>query len=63
MAALHGTWQGLAATAEREAHGRWSQGMASMHACLSELRAAARLAHGHYVDAASTNVDMWRQVT
>jgi hypothetical protein len=37
--------------------------MAAMHAALSELRAAARLAHGHYIDAATTNVDMWRQVT
>ena len=55
MVALHGTWEGLAATAQREAHQEWSHGMAAMHAALSELRAAARLAHGHYVDAATTN--------
>jgi WXG100 family type VII secretion target len=63
MLALHGTWQGLAATAQREAHQEWSQGLMAMHAALAELRAAARLAHGHYSEAASTNVDMWRQVT
>jgi WXG100 family type VII secretion target len=63
MAALHATWTGLAAAAQREAHQEWSQGMAAMHTALSELRAAARLAHGHYVEAATTNVDMWRQVT
>lgn len=63
VAALHHTWEGLAATAQREAHQEWSQGMAQMHAALTELRAAARLAHGHYVEAATTNADMWRQVT
>ena len=63
MVALHGTWEGLAATAQREAHEEWARGMAAMHAALSELRAAARLAHHHYVEAATTNVDMWRQVT
>ena len=63
MAALHGTWEGLAASAQREAHEEWTQGMATMHAALSDLRSAARLAHGHYVEAATTNVDMWRQVT
>ena len=63
MVRLHCSWQGLAATAQREAHQEWSRGMAAMHAALSELRAAARQAHDHYADAATTNVDMWRQVT
>ena len=63
MMALRDTWEGLAATAQHEAHQEWSQGMAAMNAALSDLRAAARLAQGHYVEAATTNVDMWRQVT
>ena len=37
--------------------------MAAMHAALTDLRAAARLAHDHYTGAATTNVAMWRQVT
>jgi hypothetical protein len=37
--------------------------MVAMHTALVELRAAARLAHGHYSEAAATNVDMWRQVS
>ena len=63
MVALHGTWEGLAAAAQREAHEEWAQGMAAMRAALSKLRAAARLAHHHYVEAATTNVEMWHQVT
>ena len=41
MVALHGTWEGLAATAQREAHQESAQAMAAMPAALSELRAAA----------------------
>lgn len=63
MVALHGTWQGLAATAQREAHQEWGDGMAAMHAALTKLRAVARQAHHHYRDAADTNLDMWHQVT
>jgi WXG100 family type VII secretion target len=63
LAVLHGTWHGLAATAQREAHEEWSRGMTAMHAALAELRAAARLAHHHYGDAATTNVEMWRRVS
>jgi WXG100 family type VII secretion target len=63
MATLHGTWDGLAATAQHEAHEEWSRGMTAMHAALADLRAAARLAHDHYTGAAATNVTMWRQVT
>ena len=63
MVVLHGSWEGLTATAQGDAHREWSSGMAAMRAALTELRAAARLAHGHYTAAATTNVDMWRQVT
>jgi len=63
MVTLHGTWEGVAATAQREAHDEWSRGMAAMHSALTDLRAAARLAHEHYTAAAATNVAMWRQVT
>jgi WXG100 family type VII secretion target len=63
MATLHGTWEGLAATAQIEAHDEWSRGMAAMHAALTDLRGAARLAHENYTGAAATNVAMWRQVT
>ena len=63
MATLHGTWEGLAATAQHEAHDEWSRGMTAMHAALADMRAAARLAHDHYTGAAATNVAMWRQVT
>ena len=63
MASLHGIWEGLAATAQRDAHEEWSRGMTAMHAALADLRAAARLAHDQYSGAAATNVAMWRQVT
>jgi ESAT-6 family protein len=62
VAALHGTWTGLAADAQREAHTGWSEGMAAMRASLGELRGAARLAHQEYSHAAATNVAMWREV-
>ena len=62
MVVLHGSWEGLAAAAQSEAHREWSSGMAATRGALAELRAAARLAHGHYTAAATTNVDMWQQV-
>ncbi len=62
VAALHGTWSGLAADAQRLAHLDWSEGMAAMRGSLGELRAAARLAHEEYAGAAATNVAMWREV-
>jgi hypothetical protein len=62
VSALHGTWTGLAADAQREAHAAWSGGMASMRESLGDLREAARLAHDEYSAAASANVTMWREV-
>jgi WXG100 family type VII secretion target len=62
VSALHGTWTGLAADAQREAHAQWSGGMAAMRTSLGDLREAARLAHEEYTGAASANVAMWRGV-
>ncbi len=62
VAALHGTWTGLAADAQRAAHAEWSGGMDAMRSSLGDLREAARLAHDEYASAASANVMMWREV-
>ncbi len=62
MATLQSTWEGLSAEAQAEAHREWSQGMAGMRAALTELRAAARVAHGNYTGAADTNLRLWEQL-
>ena len=62
MAVLQSQWEGLAADAQREAQEEWTKGMTAMHGALTELREAADLAHKNYTGAASTNLDMWRQV-
>ena len=62
MAALQSQWEGLAADAQREAQEEWAKGMSAMHGALTELREAADLAHGNYTGAASSNLEMWRQV-
>ena len=56
---LQGQWDGLTATAQREAHQQWEQGMDAMRVALVEMRSAARVAHGNYALAISTNLDMW----
>jgi WXG100 family type VII secretion target len=63
IAALHTIWEGLAATAQREAQEEWNDGMLAMRQSLKDLRAAARLAHTNYTGAAQANVDMWRQLS
>lgn len=60
--ALHDVWEGLAATAQAEAHAGWTHGMLAMREALADLRAAARVAHGNYTGAVDTNLAMWRQV-
>jgi len=60
--ALQETWEGLAARAQEEAHEEWATGMVAMRTALAELRAATRLAHGNYTQAAHSNLTMWRQV-
>ena len=60
--ALQETWDGLAATAQQEAHEEWTTGMVAMRTALADLRAAARQAHGNYTGAAHANLTMWRRV-
>ncbi len=62
LAALQGTWEGLAAHAQQEAYDEWRQGMAAMHAALVDMRKAARRAHTNYTAAARANSQMWGQV-
>jgi WXG100 family type VII secretion target len=63
MAVLKETWEGLAAQAHTEAHQEWAQGMAAMKEAMTDLRAAARIAHGNYLAAADANVTMWEGLT
>jgi WXG100 family type VII secretion target len=56
---LHEQWEGLSATAQAEAHQEWEQGMTDMRAALKAMRSAARVAHGNYSLAISTNLGMW----
>lgn len=63
IALLHTTWEGLAATAQKEAHEEWELGMTAMRAALAEMRAAARVAHDNYTRAHQANVTMWQGLT
>ncbi len=56
---LHQQWEGLSATAQREAHQEWEAGMNAMRASLAEMRQAARVAHGNYTRAIGANLGMW----
>lgn len=56
---LQEQWQGLTAAAQHEAHQEWQQGMIAMRAALAKMRSAARVAHGNYSLAISTNLGMW----
>lgn len=62
IAALHDTWSGLAARAQRDAHARWLAGAQEMRTALAGLRGAARIAHGNYRGAVDANVAMWERV-
>jgi len=59
---LQGQWEGLTATAQREAHQQWEQGMDDMRVALAQMRSAARVAHGNYALAISTNLGMWAEL-
>ena len=59
MTELQEEWAGLTATAQREAHQEWEQGMNDMRNALTEMRSAARVAHGNYSVAITTNLGMW----
>ena len=62
MRALHDEWEGLAAQAHAEAHAQWTSGMVAMRRAMSELRAAARAAHGNYTAAGEANLSLWRSM-
>ena len=63
VAALHGTWSGLAAGAQAAAQAEWEAGFREMCEGLDAMRAAGVTAHGTYSAAAETNVRMWEQVS
>ena len=59
VAALHVTWTGDAAQAQRTAHTEWHRGAEQMRAALMRMRAIAVIAHANYAAAAAANVRMW----
>ena len=63
VSALQVTWAGLAAVAQEDAQAEWEAGFRQMGAALASMRAAGRVAHGNYGDAAATNLRMWEQVS
>jgi len=63
VAALHLTWSGAAALAQDGAQAEWEAGFRQMREALAEMRTAGRVAHGNYLDAASTNLRMWEQAS
>jgi len=63
VAALQVTWCGSAAVAQDGAQAEWEAGCREMRDALAAMRAAGRSAHGHYGDAAATNLRMWEQLS
>ena len=63
VAALHLTWGGAAARAQDGAQAEWEAGFRQLRDALVSMRAAGRLAHRSYGDAAATNLRMWEQVS
>ena len=62
VAALHDTWDGLAASAQVSAQAEWEAGFRAMREALAAMRGAADVAHGNYGGAVATNLRMWEQV-
>lgn len=62
VAQLQGEWHGEAATTQKDAHTRWTAGAAGMRKALAEMRAAGKVAHTNYTNAATANQKMWKQV-
>ncbi|KQW49094.1 hypothetical protein ASC77_10355 [Nocardioides sp. Root1257] len=60
---LHVVWSGAATDAHAAAQTEWETGFREMCEALAAMGTAGRLAHGNYVDAASTNLRMWEQVS
>ncbi len=63
VAALHVTWAGSAAIAQAGGQAEWEAGYREMREALAAMRAAGRLAHRDYGEAAATNLRMWEQVS
>jgi WXG100 family type VII secretion target len=63
VAALHVTWAGAAALAQDGAQAEWEAGFRRMREALASMRTAGGVAHGNYLDAATTNLRMWEQVS
>jgi WXG100 family type VII secretion target len=61
--ALQVTWAGQAAVAQDDAQAEWEAGFREMREALASMRTAGRVAHGSYLDAATTNLRMWEQVS
>jgi hypothetical protein len=49
--------------AQDGAQAEWEAGFRQMRDALAAMRTAAQVAHGNYVDAASTNLRMWEQAS
>lgn len=60
---LRDEWDGAAALAHAEAQTQWDTGFAAMRAALSDMRAAAQVAHRNYGLAAEANVALWQDLT
>ncbi|CDO09888.1 WXG100 family type VII secretion target [Mycolicibacterium cosmeticum] len=56
---LHATWQGTAASAQADAHRRWTAGAQQMRDALKDLHEAGSKAHRNYTGAARANLSMW----
>lgn len=61
VSALHLSWSGDAAGAQKGAHEQWASGAREMHQALVEMREAAQRAHANYGAAADANAQMWQQ--
>ncbi|GAB2651290.1 pore-forming CpnT exporter EsxE [Gordonia jinhuaensis] len=59
IAALHVTWEGDAAEAQKQAHDRITRGLNEMREALGDLTNVAQTAHQNYSDAAATNRGMF----
>lgn len=57
--ALHATWSGRTAEAQRAAQAEWEAGFALMREGLAEMRQAASTARANYRGAVDANVRMW----
>lgn len=60
---LHHEWAGAAALAHSDAQEQWDAGFAAMRSALSDMRAAAGIAHRNYGLAAEANVGLWQELT